>query len=84
MSVSVNGTAKKIVIGVATALLIRLVTQVFVNTGRITTLEAKTQAFESSLSTTTTNIETNRVENRADHQAILDKLDRIQTELLKK
>jgi len=84
MSVSVNGTAKKIVIGVATALLIGLVTQVFVNTGRITTLEAKTQAFESSLATTTTNIETNRVENRADHQAILDKLDRIQTELLKK
>jgi len=84
MSVSVNGTAKKIVIGVATALLIGLITQVFVNTGRITTLEAKTQAFESSLATTTTNIETNRVENRADHQAILDKLDRIQTELLKK
>jgi hypothetical protein len=84
MSVSVNGTAKKIVIGVATAMLIGLVTQVFINTGRITTLEAKTQAFESSLATTTTNIETNRVENRADHQAILDKLDRIQTELLKK
>jgi hypothetical protein len=75
---------KKVIIGVGTALLIGLMTQVFINTGRISVLEAKTESFEKSLATTTTNIETNRVENRADHQAILDKLDRIQSEITKK
>lgn len=84
MSTSESGTTKKVLVGVATALLIGLVTQVFINTGRITALEAKTEAFEKAVAVTTTNIETNRVENRADHQAILDKLDVIRTELLKK
>jgi len=79
-----NGTAKKIIVGVATALLIGLITQVFINSGRITTLEVKTEAFEKSLAVTTTNIETNRVENRADHQAILNKLDRIQSAITTK
>ena len=79
-----NGTAKKIIVGVATALLIGLITQVFINSGRITTLEVKTEAFEKSLAVTTTNIETNRVENRADHQSILNKLDRIQSAITTK
>ena len=79
-----NGTAKKILIGVTTALLIGLITQVFINAGRITTLEVKTEAFEKSLAATTTNIETNRVENRADHQTILNKLDKIQSAITTK
>jgi uncharacterized membrane protein (DUF106 family) len=79
-----EGTLKKIVIGVTTALLIGLITQVVINSGRITALEVRTDAFEKSLMTTTTNIETNRVENRVDHQAILEKLDRIQLEVAKK
>lgn len=84
MAQLVNGTAKKVLVGVATALLIGLITQVFINTGRIAVLEVKTESFEKALATTTTNIETNRLENRADHQAILDKLDKIQSELVKK
>jgi len=83
MTQSVNGTAKKVLVGVATALLIGLITQVFINTGRLAVLEVKTEAFEKSLATTTTNIETNRLENRADHKAILDKLDSIQKEISK-
>jgi hypothetical protein len=79
-----EGTLKKIVVGVATALLIGLITQVVINSGRITALEVQTEAFEKSLSTTTTNIETNRLENRADHLVILEKLDRIQLELAKR
>jgi hypothetical protein len=84
MALPGNGTAKKVFVGIATALLIGLITQVFINTNRISVLEVRTNAFEASLALTTTNIETNRVENRADHQAILDKLDRIQTEITKK
>ncbi len=79
-----EGTLKKIAISVVSALLIGLVTQVVINSGRITALEVQTRAFEKSLATTTTNIETNRLENRADHQAILEKLDRIQLEVVKK
>ena len=79
-----EGTIKKVLIGVVTALLIGIITQVVINTGRITALEVQTSAFEKSLSTTTTNIETNRLENRADHQAIMEKLDRIQLEMAKK
>jgi hypothetical protein len=84
MTAQENGTLKKIAIGVASALLIGLITQVVVNSGRITALEVQTKAFEKSLSTTTTNIETNRLENRSDHQLIMDKLDRIQLEMAKK
>jgi hypothetical protein len=84
MALPGNGTTKKVLVGVATALLIGLITQVFINTGRISVLETKTDAFEKSLATTTTNIETNRLENRADHKAILDKLDRIQAEIVNK
>ena len=79
-----EGTFKKIVVGVVTALLIGLITQVVINSGRITALEVQTEAFEKALSTTTTNIETNRIENRSDHQAIMEKLDRIQLEMAKK
>jgi len=79
-----EGTFKKIVVGVVTALLIGLITQVVINSGRITALEVQTKAFEKSLSTTTTNIETNRLENRADHQIIIEKLDKLQMEVAKK
>lgn len=84
MSVMTNGGVRRVLIGVATALLIGLITQVFINTSRISVLEVKSDAFDKSLSRMTTDIETNRIENRSDHQAILDKLDRIQSELVKK
>lgn len=84
MALPTNGTLKKIAVGVSTALLIGLITQVVINTGRISALEVQMDAFEKSLAVTTTNIETNRVENRADHQVILEKLDRIQDTIAKK
>ena len=84
MTAQENGTLKKIAVGVVSAVIIGLITQVVVNSGRITALEVRTDAFENSLATTTTNVETNRVENRADHLAIMEKLDRIQLEMAKK
>jgi uncharacterized membrane protein YraQ (UPF0718 family) len=84
LTIQTNGTSKRILAGVITALLIGLITQVFINTGRISVLEATTKAFEKSLATTATHMETNRLENRSDHQAILIKLDGIQREIVKK
>lgn len=77
MALPGNGTTKKIIAGVVTALLIGLVTQVLINTNRLTALETQMVGIQEGIST-------NRVENRDEHRIIGEKLDRIQMELVKK
>jgi len=77
MTLPGNGTTKKIIAGVVSAILIGIVTQVLVNTNRLTTLEAQVVSLKEGLTI-------NRIENRDEHQNIVNKLDRIQMEILKK
>jgi uncharacterized membrane protein (DUF106 family) len=76
MALPGNGTTKKIVAGVVSALLIGLITQVLVNTNRLTALETQMVTIKSDMNTS-------RAENRDDHKTIMDKLDRIQSSVLK-
>ena len=77
MTLPGNGTTKKIIAGVVSAILIGIVTQVLVNTNRLTTLEAQVVSLKEGLTI-------NRIENRDEHQNIVNKLDRIQMEVVKK
>jgi len=77
MTLPGNGTTKKIIAGVVSAILIGIVTQVLVNTNRLTTLEAQVVSLKEDLTI-------NRIENRDEHQNIVNKLDRIQMEVVKK
>jgi uncharacterized membrane protein (DUF106 family) len=77
MTLPGNGTTKKVIAGVVTAIVIGIATQVFVNTNRLTTLEAQIVSLKEGLAT-------NRIENRDEHQNIVNKLDRIQMEIIKK
>ena len=77
MAIPGNGTTKKVIVGVATAVLLGVMTQVFINTNRITTLESQMVSLKEGMTV-------NRVENRDEHQNIVNKLDRIQMELVKK
>lgn len=67
MTQSMNGAVKKVIAGVITALLVFIITAVLSNQNRVTALEVKMQAIEKSL-------DANRVENREDHQRILDEI----------
>ena len=77
MTLPGNGTTKKIIAGVVSAILIGIGTQVLVNTNRLTTLEAQVVSLKEGLTI-------NRIENRDEHQNIVNKLDRIQTEIIKR
>lgn len=81
MALPGNGTTKRIIAGVVTAILIALVTQVLVNTNRLTTLETQMTSIEKTLDTNKAelnqSIMLNRNENRDEHKTIIEKIDKI-------
>jgi hypothetical protein len=68
---------KKIVIGIVTVLITALVTQVLMNTNRITAVETEIKSIKD-------NLYLNRTENREEHQVIRDKIDALSLILLRK
>ena len=81
MALPGNGTTKRVIAGVVTAILIALVTQVLVNTNRLTTLETQMTNLEKTIYTNkeelNQSILLNRNENRDEHKTIIGKIDRI-------
>lgn len=70
-------TVKKILIGVATVLITALVSQVLLNTNRITAVEVEIRAIKAGL-------DTNRTENRDEHKVIIGKIDSLSMIMLRK
>jgi type II secretory pathway pseudopilin PulG len=77
MTLPENGTLRRIVAGVAVAIVVFLAGAVIASQNRITAVEVKVQMIEQSL-------QESRRENRQEHQIITDKLDNIQREVMKK
>jgi uncharacterized membrane protein (DUF106 family) len=76
MTVSGNGTVKRIIAGVVTAIIVFLFVAVLADQSRITAVEVEMRGIKDQLNT-------NRSENRDDHKVINDKLDVIAREIRK-
>ena len=83
MTLPKNGTTKKIVAGVATAVLVFLIMTVITNSNRITAMETQMDSLTKTTDMALIQAERNRVENREEHRIITDKLDGIAKEIRK-
>jgi ABC-type siderophore export system fused ATPase/permease subunit len=78
-----NGTTKKIIATVVAALCLFLVTQVLINSNRITAAETEIRTIKEGIIASRAETQMNRVENREEHRIITAKLDEIAKEVRK-
>jgi hypothetical protein len=71
MALPGNGTTKRIIAGVVTAIIIGLATQVYVNTNRITAVEVEIKGIRDAITLNRSELQTNRAENRDEHKEIM-------------
>ena len=76
MSTPTNGTVKRVIAGVATAILVFLITMVIAHNGRIAALETDMENLKRIADRI-------YIENREEHRLINDKLDIIVREMKK-
>ena len=81
MTLPGNGTVKRIIAGVAISIVVFLAGMVIANSTRITALEVRVESMVRTLDVNAAQLETNRKENREEHQKITDRLDGILREL---
>ena len=70
MTNGLNGTTKKVIAGVLTAVIVFLFTQAVINSNRITALETDMVSLKDS-------VRALKQDNQADHRYIIDKIDKI-------
>ncbi len=83
MTLPENGTLRRIVAGVVTAIIVFLIGAVVASQNRITAVEVRVQSIEDLIRSYAAGAETNRIENKRDHERIQDTLNEIAKELRK-
>ena len=81
MTIPDNGTLKRIIAGVVTAIIVFLAGATIASQNRITAVEVRVQGLEELLRCNIAIAETNRVENKRDHERIQDTLNAIAKEV---
>lgn len=76
-----NGTVKRIIAGVATAVILILITAVLANQNRITANEVRIENICDMVTALRSEVERNRTEQREEYRAITAKLDEIAKEI---
>lgn len=84
MTLPGNGTTKRIIAGVVVGIFLLVIGMVLSNDKDVAALKVRLEKVEDSQRETKAILETNRTENRQEHQLIGEKLDLIQREVVKK